>query len=1116
MQKSFDGSFEKLLEKLLEQKYISEENYQDVRTGFQQYVREEQLRMDTEKKKREEEKARKIQKSVKPIKEKKKHTPEQLRERNLGVMLYLGVFLLLLGGLFVATSNWESMQGWMKAGVIILVSFLFFGFGFLTKEMIKIQKTAFAFFVLGGLFLPIVFISISYFHLAGFYLSFIGEGRYLLGVIAGILLIPIYLYLSLYLHSKLFKVLTILTLTGTIGFMLSFLHVNMDVFFLSMIIYHFLLLLLLLKGGNHKWVLYFTKELPTIIQTQLLFITIFMLFIYDQILLNGFQYILLSALFFMSVALTKQKNTHFIITLTITLGIYRLFSNELVRDMLPIAFAALSIVVIWFTYFLKGRVAWGKIWDTTSLVLAIGTFLYSIVFYVDRLLYGSFYLVIAYILLSLQFLILTKKLSSRFISILPAIFLSLSLWHISLLFDLVSDIHSLFMVLYAIHFLLLMVIGILYTNQYVQSIKLPSAFYLFAWISMITILAGTIFLGKWYIPFMIIGITMSLLYGYRFTVKEDVRNFLHFTIPASIACFFVSLVESVPFIHEEGIFLSLALAGIFTTVSVSIYRKISLQMTKVAYLIGHVIYILAMVGTFTSFVEYNNWISTTIFLVGIFMLLTSYKKQKQLWIVWLVGVVSTVSYLSLILTIWDQGDYIFSILLRYGWIVIFCLSIYLSKTVFKYPFLTLSHCYLIISILVSWFIDGTVPYTVFLFSLLAYIITSVIVPHVNWKLFFQYGSYLWTFFFLARVIPFHLAGGNSFALAFISTSILLFLLYVGTKRKHIVYFYIPFSFFGISYWLFAWPYSVYTYLIITCYILLFLFVINISRIHLAGIIAVCFILFNNQLWIHHGDFLPFDSYLLHGAWGLLFWFISSISYPSFFSWKKDKWVDMYILGSFLSIASLYTISTPFAWDSIFPGLLLAIVLFVQRNRVEHHYRWLPTLLSLLLLLQPYYAWLNILSIPTIINTEMYVLPWIPLLLLLKKWIANHERMFKIAEWSIVVCIAIVLAIDGWNSHTIQDAILLGSLAVISIIGGFYFRLKSYFFTGIGVLLLNVILQTMPLWGNFPWWVYLLIAGSLLIVMASVYEMKKQGKRIKLVSSIYIWTVDKIKQLKSWR
>src|SRR5690606_11493797 len=53
-------------------------------------------------------------------------TAQQVRERNITWALNLGVILVLLGGLVLATSTWDILGNWMKTGLITAVSVLFF------------------------------------------------------------------------------------------------------------------------------------------------------------------------------------------------------------------------------------------------------------------------------------------------------------------------------------------------------------------------------------------------------------------------------------------------------------------------------------------------------------------------------------------------------------------------------------------------------------------------------------------------------------------------------------------------------------------------------------------------------------------------------------------------------------------------------------------------------------------------------------------------------------------------------------------------------------------------------------------------------------------------------
>ena len=108
-------------------------------------------------------------------------TSEQLRERNISVVLITGVILLLFGGLIWATSTWDNLNAVLKVFCIGLVSVFFAGNAWIAFKL-KINQTAFAFLTLASLFIPITILSASYYQIFGEYLSLQGEGRGLLGL----------------------------------------------------------------------------------------------------------------------------------------------------------------------------------------------------------------------------------------------------------------------------------------------------------------------------------------------------------------------------------------------------------------------------------------------------------------------------------------------------------------------------------------------------------------------------------------------------------------------------------------------------------------------------------------------------------------------------------------------------------------------------------------------------------------------------------------------------------------------------------------------------------------------------------------------------------------------
>ena len=130
----------------------------------------------------------------KAIEAKKVITQEDIRERNLTILLLLGTIFIFIAGLIFATSTWDIIGDSFKTIILILMGTMFFGISTLCEKVFKINKTGFTFWLLGTLFLPLALLSIKILGLLGNYLSVNGEGTYLFNVISGIICMPIFYY----------------------------------------------------------------------------------------------------------------------------------------------------------------------------------------------------------------------------------------------------------------------------------------------------------------------------------------------------------------------------------------------------------------------------------------------------------------------------------------------------------------------------------------------------------------------------------------------------------------------------------------------------------------------------------------------------------------------------------------------------------------------------------------------------------------------------------------------------------------------------------------------------------------------------------------------------------
>src|SRR5690625_3835462 len=203
------------------------------------------------------------------------------------------------------------------------------------------------------------------------------------------------------------------------------------------------------------------------------------------------------------------------------------------------------------------------------------------------------------------------------------------------------------------------------------------------------------------------------------------------------------------------------------------------------------------------------------------------------------------------------------------------------------------------------------------------------------------------------------------------------------------------------------------------------------------------------------------------------------------------------------------------WMKLLPGLLISANLLLQRKRMPYiSPKWMMFIAGVFLL-QPYYTVLGNISILSLIKMELYVLPWIiPVVFLRKVTDKKHQTVASYIQWAVLIIVSLLLIQDGLASSTVYDALILGTLSLVSIIAGMSYQIKSFFFVGAGVLLLNVFLQTRPYWGNLPWWAYLLIAGSILIAVASYHEWQKQKaaeNKKTIMATFKEKVIDKIKK-----
>lgn len=103
--------------------------------------------------------------------------PQKKREFNPAVsLLIIGVIFVILAGMVFSTAAWLYMSDVERTGVVALAGAFFFGVSALAHRRLKLENTGMAFYLLGGVFAAITFVTAGYFRLMGEWFSLGGDG----------------------------------------------------------------------------------------------------------------------------------------------------------------------------------------------------------------------------------------------------------------------------------------------------------------------------------------------------------------------------------------------------------------------------------------------------------------------------------------------------------------------------------------------------------------------------------------------------------------------------------------------------------------------------------------------------------------------------------------------------------------------------------------------------------------------------------------------------------------------------------------------------------------------------------------------------------------------------
>ncbi|MDM5316244.1 hypothetical protein QUF49_09585 [Fictibacillus sp. b24] len=1017
------------------------------------------------------------EKRIAPAKPRVEITPEQRRERNITTLMAAGVILLLLGGLTLATSNWDVFSSLTKTILVGGIAILFGGLGALSEKVLQIRKTAFTFFVLFALFIPITVLSAGYFELFGEWLSFYGGGRYVLGILTTVVCIPIYFWFGTYFQSKLFSWFTFITSAIGYGYLILSFGLTKEAFYFIYALGNvgFIALYHIKKEKNQT---IFLKTLPVFIQANLILSTVLILIIFESQLYQSFNIILTAVLYLAMRMVNQRKEYELLFIGFITYGLYQLIQNSIL-----IEYRLLLVVLVPLVLLLVGRFSDQKLrmyYQLANGAISILAFLYitveGVLLSVGE---GSVWLLLGYLVLAGNFTYLSYNSTFSFFKYLAPFYFFCTFMEVYHLMGNGNDDYW------------GMAIGVSAALSYTigQMVKTLNR-------SSLMVGGGGVLLS-----FLLTSLTEQ--YGQASVVSIiltviSVRHFLIGTVyekrisawlvPAFV--FFSTFFLGMKFLPEPTLSLSFTTGS---TVLLGIYIWQKKQKELAAAFITTVAITSILNFLAASLLGDYTWVK----------LLSSILVMIVLWFVtqhftFILGY--TGIQIGLFFALNYTADLLGLELAKETTIYVYILIayiLYISQEVFQridnkseYPIKAVSHLVILLT---------------FMYCLL---MTTAAIPYV--LIAFLYGIYVFRakkeyeirFNFYAGLtlaaIGFHYAirewlsneGPVIYSILLVG---LYFLLNTEWKR-HLQFYVVPFSL------IFLGEYMTSS-------------VLNELNLLLHAATLVGFVLFYQSLkgyWKYASVIILAYLMIDLDEWLMLIgrpqdlqsliWFTAGIfvTFAGMYYFKKIFCETPFVQFDFFAVFGvIYVLTGLTRSENLITTLgliLLAVLFYVHARRfmeMQIGKRILQTLSSLFVLFA-YYSFIDQFEIPAIIQTELNVLPWISISYVItrKTW-KVPERTANLIQYFLLGIIGIILMIDAMQSYQIMDAIILGTLSFISIIYGFISKQKSYFFTGLIILLLNVLIQTRPYWGNMPWWVYLLLTGILLIGFASFNEYKKQ-------------------------
>lgn len=352
-------------------------------------------------------------------KEKEIINEKKMKERKVTWILSTGVILVLLAAIVFMVSTWAMIPNFVKTLVLVATAGVFYVAGGVSKKVLNLEKTSFAFTILGNLYLPISLISISFFKLIGDYFSIGGAGQFLYFGLVCLISSVVYLYTLRIYDNKFLTWLLMLSDLGIVVSIVSFFTNNINVIYLTLILYNLISLLVFNNVKVESDFINRIKKEESSFMNILMFILVFLsVFNFSgNTLFYGANIVLASFMFLLNSLYRDDEAYDYLFCLFFVFGLVKWFGDIINGNLKFMTFAFVAPLVVMISKLFVSDKKRTERYNIFTYLTATFTFIITTFYFVFNLVEIDIYAILALLFITATYLYLTLRDGSIFCAI---------------------------------------------------------------------------------------------------------------------------------------------------------------------------------------------------------------------------------------------------------------------------------------------------------------------------------------------------------------------------------------------------------------------------------------------------------------------------------------------------------------------------------------------------------------------------------------------------------------------------------------------------------------------------------------------------------------------------